>query len=74
MESLGKWVMVAGAVVVVLGAALWFAGRLGLPLGSFPGDVHAEKGQWSFHFPVVTCIIASVVITIILNVIVRLLR
>jgi len=43
-------------------------------LGRLPGDIHIEGKSSSFHFPVVTCLIASVVLTVVLNVIVRLLR
>ena len=40
---------------------------LGLPLGRLPGDIRMRGEGWSFSFPVVTCFIVSVVLTVLLN-------
>ena len=72
--EIGRWLMGAGAVIMLAGAALWLAGRMGLPLGALPGDIHARGDGWSFHFPIVTCIAVSVALTLILNLLFRLFR
>ena len=43
-------------------------------LGRLPGDIHVEGKNGSFHFPIVTCLIASVVLPVVLNVVVRLFK
>jgi hypothetical protein len=40
---------------------------LSLPLGRLPGDVRIRGEGWSFYFPVVTCIVISIVLTVLLN-------
>ena len=73
MESIGKWVVLAGAALVVVGLLLWGAARLGLPLGRLPGDIKIETDGSTFYFPLITCVILSLVLTLLLNLAVRLL-
>jgi len=73
MKPLGMMMVVAGLSVAALGAVLLFADKFPF-LGRLPGDIHVEGKQASFHFPVVTCLIISVILTIVLNVILRLLK
>jgi hypothetical protein len=47
-----------------VGVVLVFAGRVPW-LGRLPGDIHIERGNWSFHFPIVTSLLLSLVLTII---------
>jgi len=65
LETMGKMLLGFGAVLVVTGLGLLLASRLGL--GRIPGDIHIERGNFSFSFPIVTCIIVSIVASIILN-------
>ena len=55
-----------GVVVAVVGIALWSGFGAGW-LGRLPGDVRIERGNSVFYFPIVTCIIVSVVLTLILS-------
>lgn len=73
MKPFGMMLVVAGLSVAAVGAVLLFADKFPF-LGRLPGDIHVEGKQSSFHFPVVTCLIISVILTIVLNVIMRLLR
>ena len=68
MTDLGKLLAVIGAVCLVVGLGLMLAGSLGLriPFGRLPGDIHVERDGWSFHFPLVTSLLLSVVLTLIL--------
>jgi len=58
MEALGKTFLWAGLVLALIGAALWLFGRSGG--GFLPGDIVIEKKPVRFYFPVVTCILVSV--------------
>ncbi len=73
-ESMGKVLILMGLFVLVLGLILTFAPKLRIPfLGRLPGDIRIEREGFSFYFPIVTCIVLSVLLTIVLNVISRLL-
>jgi len=66
MNDLGKLLVFAGVALVVVGALLWSGfGRSWL--GRLPGDIHYTKGNFSFYFPVVTCLVLSIIITVILR-------
>lgn len=55
-----------GGVLVVLGLALMLGGRMHLPLGRLPGDIVYRGKQTTFYFPIVTCILLSVVFSLVL--------
>lgn len=74
MENIGRYLVIGGVILILIGGGFYLAARLGLPLGRLPGDIRIEGKNGSFYFPVVTSILLSLVLTIVLNVIVRLLR
>jgi hypothetical protein len=61
MGGLGRMLMLTGALVFVLGAALAFLGRT--PLGRLPGDIVVERGNVTFYFPIVTSILLSLLLS-----------
>ena len=65
MSGLGKYIMLAGLVLFVIGLVVTFADRVPF-LGRLPGDIHIERNGFSFHFPIVTCIVISVVASLVL--------
>jgi hypothetical protein len=65
MPELGRVLLIVGAVIVVLGLALTFAGRIPF-LGRLPGDVVYRRGNFTFYFPLATSILLSLVLTAIL--------
>ncbi|HEX8034976.1 MAG TPA: DUF2905 domain-containing protein [Ktedonobacterales bacterium] len=67
LSDLGRALLLVGGAIVVLGLLLLLAGRIPL-LGRLPGDIAIQRGNTSFYFPIVTCIVLSVVLTVILNV------
>jgi len=74
MSDLGKILLGVGAVMIILGAALWLAGSfLGkVPwIGRLPGDIYIERGNFRFYFPLATSILVSIVLTLILMLIGR---
>jgi hypothetical protein len=66
MPELGKILVVIGIVIAIVGALLWTGVGKGW-LGQLPGDINVSKGNFSFHFPIITCIILSIVLTIVLR-------
>lgn len=73
-ESIAKWIILSGLALVTFGGLVWLVARAGLPLGSLPGDVRIDRPGFSLHFPIVTCIILSVVLTVLINIVMHLLR
>ncbi len=65
MAEFGKLLLVLGAIIIVIGAALLLAGRLNLPVGRLPGDVVIRGRNTVFYFPLATCIILSVILSLI---------
>ncbi|HEX9287914.1 MAG TPA: DUF2905 domain-containing protein [Anaeromyxobacteraceae bacterium] len=65
MGSLGRMLLVAGAVLLVAGVALVVAERFpGLRIGRLPGDVHLQRGPVSFYFPLATSLIVSILLSL----------
>ena len=58
---MGKALIVVGLVIAAIGVLVQF----GVPLGRLPGDIVIRRGQSSFYFPIVTCIILSVLLSLI---------
>jgi hypothetical protein len=65
MSGLGKFLVIVGLLLAGVGAMLWSGvGRGGL--GRLPGDIHYTKGNVGFYFPVMTCLLISVILTVLL--------
>lgn len=62
MNPIAKFLVVTGILLIVGGLFWQFAGRW-LPLGRLPGDIVVEKEHVKFYFPIVTCIVISLVIS-----------
>jgi hypothetical protein len=79
-STLGKGIVILGVLLVVVGGLIWLLGRTGLPLGRLPGDIHIEteaSGQRpavSCYVPIVSMILLSLLLTVILNIVIRLLN
>jgi hypothetical protein len=70
MRDLGKILLGFGALMVCLGLILLAAGNLSgkVPwLGRLPGDIYIQRGNWSFYFPLATCVIVSIVLTLLFS-------
>jgi len=74
MESIGRYLVLGGLALILIGGALYMSARLGLPLGRLPGDIRIEWRGGGFYFPVITSILLSVVLTILLNLLARFFR
>ena len=74
METMARYIMLGGIILFLIGGGVYLAAKFGLPLGRLPGDIRIEGENGSFYFPITTSILVSVVLTIVLNVIARLMR
>jgi hypothetical protein len=66
MRELGKLLLVCGLALAVVGGFLLVSGKLPLRLGRLPGDIVYKGSNSSFYFPIVTCILLSIVLTLLL--------
>jgi hypothetical protein len=66
MGEVGKILIFLGALLVGVGLLLVLGGKLHLPLGRLPGDLVYRGKNTTFYFPIVTCIVLSVVLSILM--------
>lgn len=66
MNEIGKLLLGLGLLLAVIGVVLMFAGRIGLPLGRLPGDIVYKGKHTTVYFPIVTCILISVVASVLM--------
>jgi Protein of unknown function (DUF2905) len=64
LRELGRALLILGTVSVIVGAALYFGVRLPFRFGRLPGDIIHRGEHATFYFPVVTCLVVSVVLSI----------
>ena len=74
MAEMGKMMVVLGLALVVIGGIVMLLGRTGLPLGRLPGDIVYRGKNTTFYFPLASCILISVVLSIVLFLIGRMKR
>ena len=74
MVPIARLLIIFGLILVVLGGLLYLTGRAGLPLGRLPGDIRIQGENFSCFFPIATMILLSVFLTVVLNLIARMLN
>ncbi len=78
LESLGRWLLIVGLLLVALGGLLWLLSKVPFlnRLGNLPGDIRyeSEDGRFSCFVPLASSLLIGLLLTILLNVIVRLLK
>jgi len=67
MGEVGKFLVIIGVVIAVIGLVFWggFAPKW---LGRLPGDIRIERGNSAFYFPIVTCVILSILLSLLLSI------
>ena len=65
MSELGKLLVIIGVVIAGVGLLLWSGIGRGW-LGRLPGDIHYTRGNFNFYFPIVTCLLLSLLVTFVL--------
>jgi hypothetical protein len=65
LAPLGKWLVVMGLFMAAAGLLIWAVGSLGW-FGHLPGDIYYRRGNVSFYFPLATCILLSIIVSLVL--------
>lgn len=71
MENIARYLIIGGIILILIGGGVYLAAKLGIPFGRLPGDIRIEGENGSFHFPVVTSLLISIILTVVLNLIFR---
>jgi hypothetical protein len=66
-STLGKAIIFLGIGLIVVGGIIWAAAKWGLPFGQLPGDVKIQGAKTTVFFPIVTCIVISLFLTLLVN-------
>lgn len=66
MRELGRMLAIFGGALMLIGIALWAGFGTGW-LGRLPGDIRIERGNTAFYFPIVTCILVSIALTLLMS-------
>ena len=66
MPEVGKLLVFVGLAIALVGALMWSGIGKGW-FGQLPGDINVSKGNFRFHFPIVTCIVLSILLTLLLR-------
>ncbi len=70
LAQTGKLILIAGIALVIIGGLIMLAGRIPV-VGQLPGDLEFRRGNTTIYFPLATMIIASILLTILLNLFLR---
>lgn len=65
MAGLGKSLIIFGLIIIVFGIIITFAGKIPW-LGRLPGDIQIKRDSFTFYFPLATCILVSVIVSLLL--------
>ncbi len=71
MDDLGRMLAFFGGLLLVIGLIIILAGKVNLPLGRLPGDIVYRSKHTTFYFPLVTCIVLSVILSLVLYIVNR---
>ncbi len=71
MGDLGRILVFVGGLLLVFGLIILLAGKIGLPIGRLPGDIVYRGKNATFFFPLMTCILLSVILSLVLYVVNR---
>lgn len=67
MNEAGKILVVIGVIVIAIGLVLW-SGVGKNWIGRLPGDIQFRRGNFSFYFPIVTCVLLSLLLTLLFRI------
>ena len=68
-QNIGKWIVVLGILVILLGGIWYLFGDKLSFLGKLPGDIRIERKNFNFYFPITTMVLFSILINVVLRVI-----
>ncbi len=74
IEAIGRWLVIAGVGLSIIGGAVWLLAKAFPNLNQFPGTIRIQSGGMTCVFPLLASLILSIILTILLNIIARLSR
>ena len=72
-QQTGKYIIITGVFILIIGILVYFFYDYFKWLGKLPGDIRIEKQNYRFYFPIVTMLVISIAVTVIVNILKRLL-
>lgn len=66
LETVGRALIILGILLVVIGLTVSYGPRMPFRIGRLPGDIYIHKNNTTFYFPIVTCILLSVVLSLVM--------
>jgi H+/Cl- antiporter ClcA len=66
MQPIGKYIVIIGVIIVVIGLLVWLAGDKLNWFGNLPGDIRVERKNFRFYMPITTMILLSVLLSLLL--------
>ncbi|MBN1551383.1 DUF2905 domain-containing protein [bacterium] len=73
MKPIALVLIVTGVLIILAGVGLYFSDKMHF-ISRMPGDLHIKTKSGSFHFPIVTCLIISILLTLIINIVMMFFR
>jgi len=70
MELIGKSLIMLRVIILIIGVLFLWGNKIPF-LGRLPGDIFVRRGNFSFYFPISTCIIVSLILTLIFTLFLR---
>jgi hypothetical protein len=70
LDDIGRTLLVVGLLIAVMGVLMLLGGQLPW-LGRLPGDISIERGNFRFYAPLATCLLLSLIVTLVLNLVAR---
>lgn len=74
MEIIGRYLVLGGIILFLAGVGIYLTAKFGLPLGRLPGDIRIQGENGTFFFPLASSILVSVALSIVLNLVVKLMK
>ena len=74
MQQAGKYLIISGIILIVIGIIIYFSGFRNNWIGHLPGDIRIEKENYKFYFPITTSLLISLLITVIVWIIRKLIH
>ena len=63
IELIGKFLLIAGVIFIIVGGFLAYGPKIPF-LGKLPGDIYIKRDNFSFYFPITTCIVISIILSV----------
>jgi len=74
LDAIGRWLVIAGVGLALVGGLIWLLARVFPNLGQFPGTIRLQGAGITCVFPLLASIVLSILLTILLNVIARIIK